>query len=93
MVNMPGTTRLACRISPADEPIWRRVMPLSKEMRLLQNKWNSGQGWPKRLDAIEIDGIRGWTGQRIDFEFPIVAIVGENGAGKSTLLQAAASIY
>ena len=68
-------------------------MAISKEMRLLLKKWSSGQGWPKRLEAIEIMGIRGWTGQRIDFHFPIVALVGENGAGKSTILQAAASIY
>ena len=38
-------------------------------------------------------GIRGWTGQRIAFEFPIVAIVGENGSGKSTVLQSAACVY
>lgn len=68
-------------------------MALSKEMRLLQKKWLTGQGWPKRLDSIEITNIRGWTGQRIDFTFPIVALVGENGAGKSTVLQAAASVY
>lgn len=37
--------------------------------------------------------MRGWSGQRIEFSFPIVAIVGENGSGKSTLLQAAASVY
>lgn len=40
-----------------------------------------------------LDGIRGWTGQRIPFDFPIVAIVGENGSGKSTILQAAACAY
>ena len=69
-------------------------MGLSKEMRLLQRKWASGQGWPKRLDALEISGVRGWTGQRMDFQFfPMVALVGENGVGKSTVLQAAASIY
>ena len=68
-------------------------MATSKEVRLLLKKWSSGQGWPKRLEAIEIMGIRGWTGQRIDFHFPIVALVGENGAGKSTILQAAASVY
>lgn len=68
-------------------------MPLSKEMRLLESKWKSGQGWPKRLEWIEIDGIRGWTGQRIELDFPIVAIVGENGVGKSTVLQAMASSY
>lgn len=68
-------------------------MALSREMRLLQNKWKSGQGWPKRLDWIEIEGIRGWTGQRIDLDFPIVALVGENGVGKSTVLQAAVASY
>ncbi len=69
-------------------------MALSKEMRLLQRKWLNGQGWPKRLDALEIAGLRGWTGQHVDFQFfPITALVGENGAGKSTILQAAASVY
>ncbi|MBO4120303.1 AAA family ATPase [Cupriavidus gilardii] len=68
-------------------------MSLSPEMRRLQNKWATNTGWPKRLEWLEIDGIHGWTGQRIDFSFPIVALVGENGAGKSTVLQAAASIY
>ncbi|MCY1271080.1 AAA ATPase domain protein [compost metagenome] len=68
-------------------------MGLSNEMRRLQAKWNSGGAWPKRLEGIEINNIRGWTGQRLDFKFPIVAIVGENGCGKSTVIQAAASIY
>ena len=68
-------------------------MPLSKEMRLLDNKWRSGQGWPKKLEWLEIKGIRGWNGQRVTFDFPITAIVGENGVGKSTVLQAAAAIY
>ena len=68
-------------------------MVLSREMRLMLNKWNSNSGWPKRLEWVEIEGIRGWEGQRVDFSAPIVAIVGENGSGKSTLLQAAASAY
>lgn len=68
-------------------------MSLSSEMRRLDNKWRTGQSWPKRLEWLEITGIRGWQGQRVDFQFPIVAIVGENGSGKSTALQAAASIY
>ena len=42
---------------------------------------------------MEIDGLRGWHGQKIDFTFPIVAIVGENGSGKSTIFQCAASVY
>ena len=66
---------------------------LSNEIRRLDKRWNSGQGWPKRLEWIEVHGLRGWAGQRMDFAFPIVAIVGENGSGKSTFLQAAASAY
>jgi len=69
------------------------VKPLSKEIRLLDNKWRANQGWPKRLESIEIKGLRGWTGQKLEFRFPIIAICGENGSGKSTILQAAASIY
>ena len=68
-------------------------MAFSQEMRRLQNKWRTGTGWPRRLEWIEISGIRGWTAQHVDFAFPIVAVVGENGVGKSTVLQAAASVY
>ena len=66
---------------------------MSKEMRLLQAKWLAGTGWPKRLDWLEVHGIRGWEGQRVSFSFPIIAVSGENGSGKSTILQAAASLY
>ena len=68
-------------------------MVLSDAVRRLDRKWSSGNGWPQRLNWIEIKGIRGWSGQRIPFDFPIVAIVGENGSGKSTILQAAACSY
>ncbi|EPY4213180.1 ATP-binding protein [Klebsiella pneumoniae] len=68
-------------------------MAISKEMRKLINKWKTGNSWPKRLEWLEIQGIRGWTGQRVDLQFPIVALVGENGSGKSTVLQCAASVY
>ena len=67
-------------------------MPLSREVRRLAGKWQRGD-FPKHLEWIEINGIRGWTGQRVDFNFPIVAICGENGSGKSTIIQTAASIY
>ena len=60
-------------------------MSNSREMRRLQAKWQQNTGWPKRLGWIEIEGIRGWAGQRVPFNFPIVAVVGENGSGKSTL--------
>lgn len=65
---------------------------LSREMRRLANRWSQNP-WPQHLEWIEIDGLRGWAGQRIDFDFPVVAVVGENGAGKSTVIQAAASAY
>ncbi len=68
-------------------------MPLSREVRLLESRWKSGQGWPKRLEWVEIEGIRGWIGQRVEFQFPIVALVGENGIGKSTVLQVVAASY
>lgn len=67
-------------------------MAISREMRRLQARFAT-PGWPHFLEWVEIDGLRGWTGQRIEFRFPIVAIVGENGAGKSTVLQTAAVGY
>lgn len=68
-------------------------MALSKEVRRLERSWQNETAWPKRLDWIEIDNIRGWEGQRIRFPFPIVAISGENGSGKSTIIQACAAAY
>jgi predicted ATPase len=68
-------------------------MALSNEMRRLEAKWTTGNGWPKRLEWLEIRKIRGWDGQRIPFNFPIVAVSGENGSGKSTILQTAACVY
>jgi DNA repair exonuclease SbcCD ATPase subunit len=68
-------------------------MALSNEMKRLRAKWQTNTGWPKKLDYIEICGLRGWGGQRFSLDFPIMAIVGENGSGKSTILQCAASVY
>lgn len=68
-------------------------MAINTEVRLLDKKWSAKTHWPHRLDYLEIDGMRGWARQRISFDFPIVAIVGENGSGKSTVLQAAACAY
>lgn len=69
-------------------------MPDSNAVRRLTAKWTSGgTSWPQRLDWIAIRGIRGWTGQRFELRYPIMALVGENGTGKSTILQAAASVY
>ncbi|SCX24888.1 ATP-dependent nuclease [Mycolicibacterium fluoranthenivorans] len=63
----------------------------------LTSAWNTarheGQGWPLFLTAIQIDGLRGWRGESVEFRYPVVAIAGANGAGKSTVLKAAASAY
>ncbi|OKP83284.1 AAA family ATPase [Paenibacillus helianthi] len=67
-------------------------MSLSREVRRLDNTWERGD-YPKHLEWLEINNVRGWAGERVDFKFPIVAIVGENGSGKSTILQCAASLY
>lgn len=63
-----------------------------REIHKTREQFNSGQ-WPKFLEMVEIDGLRGFTGQAINFKFPIVAIVGENGTGKSTILKVAACAY
>lgn len=68
-------------------------MPISKQVRLLQNKWQSETGWPKYLESVQISGLRGWIGQTVPLRFPLIAICGENGSGKSTILQAAAASY
>src|SRR5258708_17325635 len=69
------------------------MIGLSREMRKLQIKWQGNIGWPRRIEWLKIEGLRGWAGQRLDFGFPLMAIVGENGSGKSTILQTAASLY
>ena len=66
---------------------------LSKEVNKLTDKWDNNTGWKQRLEYIQLKGLRGWDGQRVDFNYPVVAIVGENGSGKSSILQAAASVY
>lgn len=68
-------------------------MAISNEIRRLSAKWDTGTGWPQRLDWLELVGLRGWHGQRFQLRYPIMAVVGENGVGKSTVLQAAASVY
>ena len=34
-------------------------MSNSREMRRLHAKWQQNTGWPKRLEWIEIDGLKG----------------------------------
>jgi predicted ATPase len=62
------------------------------EVSTIRKQFQEGQ-WPQFLQTVSIDGLRGWTGQSVEFNFPVVAIVGENGSGKSTLLKAATCVY
>lgn len=64
----------------------------SQEINTIRTQFLAGQ-WPQFLEMVEISGLRGWSGQAVNFQFPVVAIVGENGTGKSTLLKAAAAAY
>lgn len=64
----------------------------SREIAKLKKAFERGD-FPQHLDWIEILGIRGWKGERIEFKFPIVCISGENGVGKSTILQSIAASF
>jgi predicted ATPase len=63
----------------------------------LTSAWDSarhaGNGWPLFLSSVQVSGLRGWTGEAVEFRYPVVAIAGVNGAGKSTILKAAAAAY
>lgn len=62
------------------------------EINTIRGQYQAGL-WPQFLQMVKIDGLRGWTGQSVEFNFPVVALVGENGSGKSTLMKAAACAY
>ncbi|MCL2009804.1 MAG: AAA family ATPase [Synergistaceae bacterium] len=49
--------------------------------------------WKKFLNKITLKNLRGWSGQTVEFRFPVCAVAGENGSGKSTVLKAAACAY
>ena len=62
------------------------------EISTIRGQYQSGL-WPQMLQMVKIDGLRGWSGQSVEFNFPVVALVGENGSGKSTLMKVAACVY
>ncbi len=45
------------------------------------------------LRRIKLGKVRAFTGETVDFEFPVTALIGTNGGGKSTILGAAAIAY
>lgn len=63
-----------------------------QEINTIRGQFQVGL-WPQFLQMVSIDGLRGWGGQSVEFNFPIVAVVGENGSGKITLLKVAACVY
>jgi predicted ATPase len=62
------------------------------EISTIRGQYQAGM-WPQFLQMVQIKGLRGWTGQAVEFNFPVVAVVGENGSGKSTLMKVAACAY
>src|SRR5690348_3252376 len=62
------------------------------EINAIREQYQAGL-WPQFLQMVQIDGLRGWSGQAVEFNYPVVAIVGENGSGKSTLMKVAACVY
>ncbi|WP_081656598.1 ATP-dependent nuclease [Brevibacillus thermoruber] len=64
----------------------------TREIARISDQYQQGL-WPQFLESIEINGLRGWSGQTINFNFPVVAIAGENGSGKSTVLKSIACAY
>jgi predicted ATPase len=62
------------------------------EIKTIRTQYQAGL-WPQFLQMVEIHGLRGWSGQSVELNFPVVGIVGENGSGKSTLMKVAASVY
>lgn len=64
------------------------------EIEQLFRQFDHGDGeWQQFIKSIKITNIHGWTGQEMQFKFPVVAVVGENGIGKSTFLKAAVCAY
>lgn len=51
------------------------------------------KNYGKYLYGVKLTRIRGFENERINFDFPVTAVVGPNGGGKTTILGAAACAY
>ena len=65
--------------------------------RRFSDVWQQLQGrkpyMPHFLNEVYLDGIRGITGLRVIFDYPVSVVAGGNATGKSTVLFAAACAY
>jgi len=52
------------------------------EIATIRNQFQAGQ-WQQFLEMTEITGLRGWTGQSVSFNYPVVAVVGETAPAKA----------
>lgn len=48
---------------------------------------------PVYLEAVSVDGLRGFADLRVSIDYPVSVIAGGNGSGKTTLLLAAACAF
>lgn len=51
------------------------------------------QDYGSYLLKVDVNKIRGFSGETISFDFPVTALIGPNGSGKSSILGAAACAY
>lgn len=65
---------------------------MANDINRIRHQFQSGL-WPQFVEYIELENLRGWKKQGVNFRFPVTAIVGENGTGKSTLLKSLACAY
>jgi len=65
---------------------------LSDVERRLREKWLVQSNRPA-LKSVYVNNLRGMNDVKIEFKYPVVALIGGNGTGKSTLLAVAACAY
>ncbi len=65
---------------------------MANEISRIREQFQSGL-WPQFVEHVELENLRSWVKQGVNFNFPVTAIIGENGTGKSTLLKSLACAY
>jgi predicted ATPase len=90
---VPDSSRLVSpKPAPAASSRETQVHDFDKEVGRIRRKLASNE-FQLLIRNLYIDGLRGFHACSIEFQFPIIAVVGENGAGKTTLLKALACAY